>query len=120
MNKIERFEDLTVWKKSHKLALEIYKLTKDFPEEEKFALVPQMRRTAVSIAANIAEGFKRRGAKDKVNFYNISQSSLNELQYYIILTKDLGYLDCLDKIEFLIEEVGKMLNGLISSISRRP
>lgn len=120
MDKINKFEDLNVWKKSHELVLEIYKITKDFPREEKFGLVSQMRRAAVSVAANIAEGFKRRGIKDKVNFYNTSQSSLNELQYYIILIRDLGYFQKLDEIKSLIDEVGKMLNGLISAINRQP
>jgi len=120
MEKIRSFEDLIVWQKSHELALEIYKITKDFPQDEKFGLVSQMRRAAVSVAANIAEGFKRRTTKDKINFYNTSQSSLNELEYYIVLIEDLRYADSLDKIKFLIEEVGKMLNGLISSINRIP
>ncbi len=122
MAKIQNFEDLTVWQKSHELVLEIYKITKDFPKEEKFGLVSQMRRAAISVAANIVEGFKRRGRKDKVNFYNISQSSLTELQYYLILVRDLKYLDFdyLDKIKFIIDEVGKMLNGLISSIDSNP
>lgn len=122
MAKIQNFEDLTVWQKSHELVLEIYKITKDFPKEEKFGLVSQMRRAAISVAANIVEGFKRKGRKDKVNFYNISQSSLTELQYYLILVRDLKYLDFdyLDKIKFIIDEVGKMLNGLISSIDSNP
>ncbi len=120
MEKIRSFKDLIVWQKSHELALEIYKITKDFPQDEKFGLVSQMRRAAVSVAANIAEGFKRRTTKDKINFYNTSQSSLNELEYYIVLIEDLRYADSLDKIKFLIEEVGKMLNGLISSINRIP
>ena len=68
--------------------LEIYKITKDFPKDEKFGLVSQMRRASVSIPANIEEGFKRRGIKDKINFYNISQSSLTELQNYLILVRD--------------------------------
>ena len=76
MGKIESFEDLKVWQKSHELVLEIYKITKSFSEGEKFSLIPQMRRSAVSVAANIVEGFKRRGIKDKSNFYNIAQSSL--------------------------------------------
>lgn len=78
-----------------------------------------MRRAAISVAANIAEGFKRRGIKDKINFYNTSQGSLNELQYYTILVKDLKYTGPLDKVKSLTEEVGKMLNGLISSISKK-
>jgi four helix bundle protein len=115
-DKIRKFEDLIVWKKSHDLTLEIYKITKDFPSEEKFGLVSQMRRSAVSIPANIAEGFKRRGSKDKIHFYNISQGSLGELQYYLILVKDLGFKTNLDKINSLILEIGKMLNGLITII----
>jgi four helix bundle protein len=91
--KIQRFEDLEVWQKAHGIALETYKMTKKFPDEEKFGLVSQMRRAAVSIAANIAEGFKKRGKNDKANFYNISQGSLEELRYYIILSKDLGYIE---------------------------
>jgi len=87
--KIERFEDLEVWKKAHKLAIETYNMTKKFPNEEKFGIVSQMRRSAVSVSANIAEGFKRRTPKDKSNFYNMSQSSLEELKYYFILSKDL-------------------------------
>lgn len=119
-DKIRTFEDLTVWKKSHELVLEIYNLTKDFPSEEKFGLVSQMRRAAVSVAANIAEGFKRKGTKDKINFYNISQGSLSELQYYIILVKDLGYKIKIDKLENLITDIGKMLNGLITVIGGSP
>ncbi len=120
MEKVRRFEDLTVWQKSHKLTLMIYKITKDFPKEEKFGLVSQMRRAAVSISANIVEGFKRRGSRDKVNFYNISQGSLNELQYYLTLVKDLGYIASVENIKSLADEVGKMLNGLITSIVHRP
>lgn len=120
MSKIEKFEDLTVWQRSHELVLKIYKLTKDLPREEKFGLVSQMRRAAISVTANIVEGFKRRGIKDKINFYNMSQSSLNELQYYIILIKDLRYAEGLEKINALIEEIAKMLNGLISSINHTP
>lgn len=118
MDKIQNFQELTVWKKSHELVLEVYKATKVFPIEEKFGLISQMRRAAVSVPANIAEGFKRRGIKDKINFYNISQSSLNELQYYMVLATDLNYLnsDISNRIKLLLPEVGKMLNGLISSI----
>lgn len=120
MEKIKRFMDLNVWKKAHELALKTYEITKDFPSEEKFGLVSQMRRSAVSVAANIAEGFKRRSTRDKTNFYNMSQSSLTELQYYVILAKDLKYIVKFEIIENLIEEVGKMLNGLISVIEESP
>jgi four helix bundle protein len=119
---IQNFEDLNVWRKSHGLVLEIYKITNRLPREEMYGLTSQMRRSVISVAANIAEGFKRKGKRDKVNFYNISQSSLTELQYYLILVKDLEYLDSpsLNKIKLIIEEVGKMLNGLISSINSSP
>lgn len=117
--KIEKFEDLEVWKKAHKLVLETYRITMGFPVEEKFGLVSQMRRSAISIAANIAEGFKKRTSKDKSNFYNISQGSLEELRYYLILSVDIGYLKDNKELIYMIEEVGRMLYGLIKSIQQR-
>ena len=112
----ERFEDLEVWKKAHKLVLEIYRVTRDFPVDERFGLVSQMRRAAISIAANIAEGFKKRTLKDKSNFYNISQGSLEEVRYYLMLSLDLGYLKDTRDLTYLAEEIGRMLYGLIKSI----
>jgi four helix bundle protein len=97
--------------------LETYRITKTFPVEEKFGLVSQMRRAGVSIAANIAEGFKKRGAKDKCNFYNIAQGALEELRYYLILSKDLEYLKANEALLKDSDEVGKMLYGLINSIN---
>lgn len=114
--KAERFEDLEVWKKAHRLVLEIYSITRDFPGEERFGLVSQMRRSAVSIPANIVEGFKKRSIRDKSNFYNIAQGSLEELRYYLMLSKDLKYLQDNQKLNNHIEEIGKMLNGLIKSM----
>lgn len=114
--KATRFEDLDVWKKAHKLVLNIYSITKDYPAEEKFGLISQMRRAAISIPANIAEGFKKRGIKDKANFYNIAQGSLEELRYYLILSKDLGYYEQVENLLDLTETVGRMLYGLIRSI----
>lgn len=114
--KATRFEDLEVWKKAHKLVLNIYSITKDYPAEEKFGLISQMRRAAISIPANIAEGFKKRGIKDKANFYNIAQGSLEELRYYLILSKDLGYYEQVENLFDLTETVGRMLYGLIRSI----
>jgi len=119
LKKAERFEDLEVWKRAHQVVLKIYKMTQDFPKEEKFGLVSQMRRAAVSIAANIAEGFKKRGAKDKVNFYNIAQGSAEESRYYLILAKDLGFLNDSEDTMCALDEVGKMLTGLITSILAR-
>jgi len=112
----ERFEDLEVWKKAHSLVLKIYNLTRCFPKEEKFGLVSQMRRAAISIPANLAEGFKKRTTKDKSNFYNIAQGSLEELRYYLILAIDLNYIVDNDKLIDSVEEIGRMLYGLIKSI----
>jgi four helix bundle protein len=114
--KAERFKDLEVWQKAHRLVLEIYKITKEFPGEEKFGLVSQMRRAGVSIAANIAEGFKKRGPRDKANFYNMAQGSSEELRYYMILSKDLGYVKENEGLLIRIDEIGKMLHGLIESV----
>jgi four helix bundle protein len=111
-----RFQDLEVWQRAHNLVLETYKITKGFPDDEKFGLVSQMRRAGISIAANIAEGFKKRGLRDKANFYNISQGSLEELKYYIILSKDLGYVQENEKFLSNSDEVGRMLYGLVNSI----
>lgn len=116
--KAERFEDLDVWKKAHRLVLKIYKITRDFPNEEKFGLVSQMRRASVSIPANIAEGFKKRTLRDKSNFYNITQGSLEEVRYYIILAKDLGYVAQNQESLNSVEEINRMLYGLIRSINK--
>ena len=116
--KIEKFEDLEVWKKAHRLVIEIYNVTKKFPSEEKFGLVSEMRRAAISIAANIAEGFKRRTPKDKSNFYNISQGSLEELKYYLTLSIDLGYIQSVSEMQNLSESIGRMLYGLVKSVQR--
>ena len=85
------FEDLLVWQKAHNLVLEVYTLTGSFPRSELYGLTSQFRRASVSVAANIAEGFRKRGKADKIRFYNISQGSLEEVRYYSILAKDLGY-----------------------------
>jgi len=114
--KLESFEDLSVWHKSHQLVLTIYRMTNEFPREEKFGLVAQMRRAAVSIPANIAEGFKKRGLRDKINFYNIAQGSLEELRYYVILAHDLGFVKETAALRADALEIGRMLHGLIRSI----
>ena len=112
--KIKHFTDFIVWQKSHRLVLDVYKMTSEFPSEEKFGLISQMRRAAYSIPANIAEGFKRQGAKDKIRFYNIAQGSLSEVSYFLILSTDLNYTTA--KLSSKVEEVEKLLAGLIRSI----
>jgi four helix bundle protein len=118
MEKSRYFQDLTVWKKAHTFVLAVYKASELFPKSELFGLVSQFRRAAVSIAANIAEGYKRKGKKDKLRFYNFSQGSLEECRYYIILSKDLGYIDEKIKTELitLIEETSKILNAYCHKI----
>ena len=111
------FQDLIVWQKAHQFVLEVYKITKDFPKEELFGLTSQFRRAAVSIAANISEGFRKNGKMDKVRFYNFSQGSLEECKYYLILSNDLSY-PISDKLVDLSEEVRKLLDGYIKSIKR--
>jgi four helix bundle protein len=104
------FEDLIVWQKAHGFVLEIYQLTKRFPREETFGLISQMRRSAVSVPANIAEGFKKLGKADKLRFFNIAQGSLEESRYYLILTEDLHYADT-KLLKLKLEEVSKLLQS---------
>ncbi|OGP55793.1 MAG: four helix bundle protein [Deltaproteobacteria bacterium RBG_13_61_14] len=114
--KIKDFTELVVWQKAHQLVLEVYRITRTFPEEERYGITSQMRRAAVSIAANVAEGFKRRGLKVKIQSYSISQGSLEEVKYYLILAKDLGYLKDNEKLLDLCDQGGRLLTALIISI----
>lgn len=109
------FQDLIVWQKAHQFVLSIYRFSDSFPQKEIYGLTSQLRRAAISIPANIAEGFKKRGIADKVRFMNISQGSLEECRYYLILTKDLGYGDSLELMSQL-EEVSKLLEAYSTSI----
>ena len=93
MESSKNFFDLYVWKKAHEFVLCVYKSSHDFPDFERFGLRSQFTRAAVSIAANIAEGYKKLSKTDKLRFFNISQGSLEECRYYLILSKDLEYID---------------------------
>jgi four helix bundle protein len=119
MEKIVSFRQLDAWREAHGLALMVYQVTKGFPGEERYGLVVQMRRAAVSIPANIAEGFKRRGIREKIRFYNVSEGSLAELKYFFILCKDLEYISSDADLVAQSETVGRLLNGLIASTERR-
>jgi len=92
-NKIKSFTDLNAWKEGHKLVLLIYKITKEFPKEERYSLVDQMRRAVVSVTSNIAEGFSRESFKEKVQFYATAKASLTELQNQLLISKDVDYLN---------------------------
>jgi four helix bundle protein len=109
------FTDLIVWQKSHQLVLAVYKLTDNFPTHEAFGLTSQLRRAAVSIPANIAEGFKRRSKQEKKRFLNIAQASLEECRYYLILAKDLKYRND-ETLVVSLEEVSKLLDAYENSI----
>lgn len=114
------FKDLLVWQKAHQFVLAVYRLTGIFPSTELYGLTSQFRRAAVSIAANIAEGFRRRGKADKLRFFNIAQASLEECRYYLILANDLEYGEVSESNQ-LLEEVSKLLEaysrGLLNSDS---
>lgn len=112
------FQDLIVWQKGHRLVLDVYHQTKAFPREEMFGLTSQLRRSAMSVPANIAEGFKKRGARDKLRFLNIAQGSLEETRYYLILARDLGYADCSETLS-AVEEVSKLLDAYRAAIEKR-
>jgi four helix bundle protein len=109
------FEDVVVWRKAHQWVLSVYRLTERFPRQELFGLTSQLRRAAVSIPANLAEGFKKRGRADKLRFYNTAQGSLEECRYYMILSRDLGYGDTADLMEKL-SEVSRMLEAYMKAM----
>ena len=110
-----RFGDLVVWHKAHQFVLAAYRLSRTFPRAETYGLLSQFRRAAVSIAANIAEGFKKRGKADKLRFYNIAQGSIEESRYYLILAKDLEYGN-VSELSQLLEEVSKLLEAYSQAI----
>jgi len=104
------FRDLEVWQKAHQFVLSVYRFTAGFPRHEVFGLSPQMRRAAVSIPANIAEGFARRTRPDKARFLNMAEGSLEECRYYLILAQDLGY-GSTEELMRLLEHIGRMLGA---------
>jgi four helix bundle protein len=106
----QTFEDVELWKKAHRWVLSAYRFSGAFPKHELFALTAQLRKAAVSIPANFAEGFKKRSRVDKARFYNIAQGSIEECRYYLILARDLGYGDSTELMEQL-REVSRMLEA---------
>jgi len=117
---MQRFTELKVWQRSHQLVLEIYRLTKGFPKEELYGVTSQLRRAVASVPSNIAEGSKRKQLQDYARFLNIAESSLCETEYFIILSRDLGYLMkevALNPLQE-IDEIARMLNALRESVER--
>lgn len=111
----KKFQELLVWQKAHQMVLDVYKISRCFPKEEIYGLTSQLRRSAVSVPANIAEGFRKKGPNDKARFFNIAQGSLEESRYYLLLSSDLQYADTTE-LQQKIDEVGKMLDAYIRSI----
>ena len=109
------FRDLVMWQKAHQFVLDSYKISEDFPKQEMYGLTSQLRRAAVSIPANIAEGFKKSGKADKVRYLNIAQGSLEECRYFLILIHDLHYTDTKD-ISNRLDDVSKMIDSYIQKI----
>lgn len=122
MNKIKNFKDLIVWQKSYELAKAVYKSTKRFPDEERFGLTSQIRRSAVSVGSNIVEGFARMGIREALSFYNIANASLEELKFQLMLSFDFGYMDeeVHAHIASLADEVGRLLRGWRNSQKQLP
>jgi four helix bundle protein len=113
------WKDLLVWQKSHLLVLEVYQITESFPEKERFGLIQQIRRSSVSVAANIVEGKSRKTDKEFSAFLHNSRGSLEETRYHMLLARDLKYItdDQYDSVERLATETSYLLNKLISTIS---
>jgi len=117
MEKITSFTQLRSWQNAKTLAVNVYEITKKFPQEELYGLVSQMRRAGVSVAANIAEGFSRNTAKDKINFYRMSLGSLTETMSHAYIAHDLGYINetTLNKLLLESADLQKMLYGLMKT-----
>jgi len=116
---LQRFRDIKVWQKSHELVLKVYSASAGFPGDERFGVTSQLRRAAVSIPANIAEGSRRIGRGDYARFLNIAEASLAETQYLLILASDLGYLAAASALEAETKEVEVMLHALRTKVEER-
>ena len=117
----QSFKDIYAWQRAHAFVLNVYHETKSFPDYERFGLSSQFQRSAVSIATNIAEGYRKDGMSDKLRFLNIAQGSLEECRYYILLSYDLNYisLDTYNNMNASIEETSKLLNAYYRGIKER-
>ena len=115
MGGVQQFTGIIAWQRGHELVLKVYSITRQFPKEERYRLVDQLCRAAISFPANIAEGFKRKTRDDKLRFYNFSLASLEETKYYFLLAKDLRYIseEEFENIFKFAEECGRLLHGWI-------
>lgn len=117
----QNFKEVFTWQKAHEFVVMVYETTKQYPSFERFGLCSQFQRAAVSIPANIAEGYRRDGMNDKLRFLNIAQGSLEECRYYILLSKDLQYIsiETYDSMNSAIEETSRLLNAYYKGIKNR-
>ena len=118
---LKSFQDLEVWQKAHRLAVEIYQVTDHFPDRERFGIVSQVRRAASSVPANIAEGFGRRTTKELLQFLVNANGSLEETRYFLLLSRDLGYLrkDQFGEMDKECTSVAQMIAALGRSLKER-
>ena len=115
------FKEIIAWQKAHAFVVKTYNVCKSFPENERYGLCSQFQRAAVSIAANIAEGYKRNGLSEKLRFLNIAQGSLEECRYFILLAYDLSYInvETYNNMDECAEEVSRLLNSYYRGIKER-
>ena len=117
----QSFKDLLVWRKAHIFVLKVYEVSRSYPSEERFGLCSQFQRAAVSIPANIAEGYRKMSKADKLRLLNIAQGSLEECRYYIILSKDLNYINekTYNELTKSIEDTSYLLNAYCKGITSK-
>jgi four helix bundle protein len=119
--KIKSFTELTVWQRAHELSLSVYRLTAGFPRSELFGVVSQLRRSTSSVAANIVQGFGRRTTRELLSSLQISAGGLEEARYFLILSRDLGYIagPVFERNSALCDSVGQLINGLARSLKAK-
>ena len=117
----KNFKEIFAWQRAHSFVISVYQVTKDYPQYERFSLCSQFQRAAVSIAANIAEGYRKDGIADKLRFLNTAQGSLEECRYYILLSYDLNYIDLetYNNMNVSLEETSKLLNAYYRGIKEK-
>ncbi len=116
-NAAKSFRDLIVWQKAHAFVLEVYRISENFPASERYGITSQLRRAAVSIAANIVEGFRKRGQADKLRYFNIAQGSADECLYFLILVHDLKFTETI-QLQQQLDEVSRLLQAYMSAFEK--
>src|SRR4051812_33362358 len=117
-DRVSTFEDMKVWQEAHALVMRVFEQTPKIPSEQQEGLAVQMERIAIDVPRFIAEGFRRRGSRNKAHYYNLSQSALEGLRYYFILCRDLKYGIDFDDLAYRGDQVARMLDGLVRSMTR--